>query len=172
MQHANVTCPACPTNMQPRSLAEIRCRLNDFAAAQNVRAFREILPFHLVQPASADFDDAENARARQLVARVLSLYAARNASVILAFGRPTPAWLPGVSPWCPMPPLANGTAWNRLRDALATAVARLVAWLGAPAHSSNSSCNSNRNKCSHSYWCECHESRTSRCSLTTSSQRK
>ena len=97
-------------------------RLGDLVVGQNVRTFREILPFHLVQPA-ADFDDAENVRARQLVARVLSLYADQNASVILAFDRPTPAWLQGVSPWCPVPPLANDTAWTRIRDTLATAVA-------------------------------------------------
>jgi hypothetical protein len=130
MLHSNMSCPDCPRNEQPRSLDEISCRLLDLASEQHVGTFREILPFKLVQP-EQDFEDPTNARARQLAAQVLSLYAGYNLNVILAFDCPLPAWM-GVSAWCPIPQLANTTAWSELKNTLSYTIAHFVAWLATP----------------------------------------
>jgi hypothetical protein len=135
MLQANVSCPDCPTNEQPRSLEEIECRLSDLAANQSVRVFREILPFRLLQPEPA-FDDPANANARRLAAEVLSLYARYNASVILAFDCPLAYWMTE-SPWCPIPMPEDTEGWAQLKDKLALAMANFVAWLAAPASSSD-----------------------------------
>ena len=132
MQHSNVSCADCPRNGQPRSLAEIRCRLSDMVLQQGVRVFREILPFRLLQPAAND-DDPANRRARQLAAEVLALYAAHNVSVILAFDRPVPHWMGPSSSWCPVPPLTNATSWGVLKDAASWAIARFFTWLVSPS---------------------------------------
>ena len=129
-------CTACPSNEQPRSLDEIKCRLHDLVTQQRVRTFREILPFQLLQPAR-DFQDPMNARARELTFRVISLYEASNVSLILAFDRPLAAWMVGSESytWCPIPPLDDAEGWTKLKDALSDAIAGFLGWLAAPAAS-------------------------------------
>ena len=55
----NVPCDACPTNVQKRTLEEIKCRLSDLVLNQNVGVFREILPFQLLQPVQ-NFNNSAN----------------------------------------------------------------------------------------------------------------
>ena len=135
MLHANVACPDCATDEEPRSLEEIERHLSDLAARQSVGVFRDILPFRLLQPEPA-FDDPANANARRLAAQVLSLYARYNASVILAFDCPLAYWMTK-EPWCPLPMPEDTEGWARLRDKLALAMAKFVSWLAASTSSSD-----------------------------------
>ncbi len=128
---SNVSCSDCPTNQQPRSIAEIRCRLSDLVSVQHVDTFREIVPFRLLQSAK-DFDDPANVRTRLLSQEVLALYADFNVSVVLAFDRPVPAWMGPTGSWCPLPPVNDTSGWATLKNNSAWAIARFVAWLAAP----------------------------------------
>jgi hypothetical protein len=127
-----LVCPNCPTNMQPRSLSAINCRLLDMAANRHVGVYREIVPLQMLQT-QAPFSNPGNDPYRAKILDVVRLYYNYNLYLILTFGRPFPQWMSpqygGDGAWCVLPEPSDQTTWATLKNNMSWAVGDFVNWL-------------------------------------------
>ena len=128
-------CSNCPSNVQPRTLAEIEAIINDLAINQHVRTFREIIPMELLSPNGLHTSSGEklavDSSNYEIIDSIISLFSKQKLHLLLAIGNPIPAW---AAPWgnlysCFLPPATDTAEFNILKNNIAWSVGNYLSHL-------------------------------------------